>query len=361
MRSIEGTLTEEIQNAVGSERVSAAAPFPVRTYRALVEHVAKLAYLNKDHLLFFRGQATDYKNKAGASTFYPSIYRGDYVPRHEVRHRFDVLQGASQLLARKFREKKLPGAPELQRKRYIQWSVLQHYEVCGTPLLDFTHSVRVACSFALDGNETGHGHLFVFGMPYITNRISINSEHDLVNVRLLSICPPNALRPYFQDGYVAGTEDVMDEYDSKSELDFNNRLIAKFRFTGSKTFWGRDFSPIPHQALYPRSDEVLELCQEVKEEAERELQSGTRGDFLKTWAELERELMDASSAERTRLTIRDAIHSLARAKKLDEETAASLDQARRFRNELVHRPDKVSPSDVGKFLERIELILRTLT
>ena len=62
-----------------------------------------------------------------------------------------------------------------------------------------------------------------FGLPYITNRISVNSEQDLVNVRLLSICPPDALRPYFQEGYLAGTDEVTTDYDSKDELDFTKR------------------------------------------------------------------------------------------------------------------------------------------
>ena len=69
----------------------------------------------------------------------------------------------------------------------MQWSILQHYEVCGTPLIDFTHSFRVACSFAQLENESDRAYIYVFGLPYITNRISINSEHDLINIRLLSI------------------------------------------------------------------------------------------------------------------------------------------------------------------------------
>ena len=203
MRSIEGKLTPVLEKALKDKTVAGGLAFPVRSFRELVEYAAQLAYLNKDHLLFYRGQGQDFRNKAGSSTFYPSIYRGEYIPQAELNHRFDLLAGASRELIEEFKRKKIDGAKELSRKRYIQWSILQHYEVSATPLLDFTHSLRVACSFAQLANETDTAFVFVFGLPYVTNRISIHSEHDIVNVRLLSICPPQALRPYFQEGYLA--------------------------------------------------------------------------------------------------------------------------------------------------------------
>jgi len=282
------------------------------------------------------------------------------VPRQEIRYRFDILQGASRNLSQEFTNRGLPGAPELRRKRYIQWSVLQHYEVCNTPLLDFTHSLQVACSFAQAGNESDWAYIFVFGLPYITNRISINSEHDIVNVRLLSICPPHALRPYFQDGYLAGTEDVLDEYDNKSELDFNNRLIAKFCFPNSGTFWGNSFSPIPGEALYPENDEVLELCREIKDRASRELESGMVGEFLNLWGELEQYLVEMAGPESRRPTARDAISALQKSARVDDDLASEFSRARRFRNELVHHPSKVKTSDVRYYMQVVSQLLSSL-
>ena len=115
----------------------------------------------------------------------------------------------------------------VKRKKNIQWSILQHYRVCFTPFFDFTQSIRSACSFAQINEDNNEGYIFVFGLPYVTNRISINSEHDIVNVRLLSIFPPDELRPYFQDGYLAGTEDLTTEYESKTELDFKKLTNCK--------------------------------------------------------------------------------------------------------------------------------------
>ena len=96
--------------------------------------------------------------------------------------RFDVLSGAGKRLYEAFQREKIEGASEVRRRKLIQWSILQHYEVCSTPLLDFTQSVRVSCSFALLEATTEEPYVFAFGLPYLTNRVSVNSEHDLVNV-----------------------------------------------------------------------------------------------------------------------------------------------------------------------------------
>jgi hypothetical protein len=71
MQAITPQLTPELHEHVGSRRVFKAEPFGVDNYRQLVEHVARVAYVNRNQLLFFRGQNKDYLNKAGASTLYP--------------------------------------------------------------------------------------------------------------------------------------------------------------------------------------------------------------------------------------------------------------------------------------------------
>ena len=130
-----------------------------------MEHNAKLSFKNKDYLLFYRGQTTDFVNKAGSSTFYPSIYRGDYVLARELAYKFDVLNGLSKSLVGLFEKNKIEGSNELKKRKLVQWSILQHYGVYETPLLDFTHSLRVACSFALIDNPNSFGYVFIFGLP----------------------------------------------------------------------------------------------------------------------------------------------------------------------------------------------------
>ncbi len=113
-----------------------------------MEHVARLSYLNRYHLAFFRGKDKDFQNKVGGSTLYPAIYRGDNLLQAELEVRFRKLESAGRTLVKLFEKHKIEGARDVSRKRYVQWSILQHYEVIPTPLLDVTHSLRVACSFA---------------------------------------------------------------------------------------------------------------------------------------------------------------------------------------------------------------------
>jgi len=273
MRNIKPTLTPNLEEHVGSDMVKRSVPYQVETYTELVEEVANLAYQNKDYLLFYRGQDQDYLNKAGSSTFYPTIYRKDVLTAHEARLRFDMLELAEIYLADTFDREGLDGHMDVRRKTLIAWSILQHYGICDTPLLDLTHSLHVACTFAQLNNQNERGLVAIFGLPYTTNRITYNSEHDLVIVRLLSICPPMALRPYFQEGYLAGTMDITQEYTDKSELDFSNRLIAKFSIPTDLSFWGQKFDAIPQNLLFPPDDRMEEISKEIKKQVISEMKS----------------------------------------------------------------------------------------
>ncbi|MFA5612002.1 MAG: FRG domain-containing protein [Anaerolineaceae bacterium] len=264
MRNITATLSPMLAKHVGNDMIRRVAPYPIDTYPELVQEVADLAYLNKDFLLFYRGQDRDYLNKADTSTYYPTIYRKEVLTAQEARLRFDMLELAEHQLADAFDSGELEGRQDVRRKSYIAWSLLQHYGVCDTPLLDLTQSLGAAATFAQYNNEEERGVIAVFGLPYPTNRITYNSEHDLVIVRLLSVCPPMALRPNFQEGYLAGTMDITRDYADKSELDFNNRLIAKFSIPNDPSFWGKDFNPIPEQLLFPPDDSMAEIGNRVK-------------------------------------------------------------------------------------------------
>jgi hypothetical protein len=360
MRAIEGKITEQLATVVDDKDVASGDGYPVNTYREVVEHTAALAYLNKDHLLFFRGQGVDFKNKNERSTFYPSVYRGDYLPKREVEHRFDILSQASSKLVDLLGSRTKDGVGELKRKKYIQWSILQHYEVCGTPLIDFTHSLRVACSFALVDNEDSHAYIYVFALPYITNRISINSEHDLINIRLLSICPPDALRPYFQEGYLAATSDIEHDYDSKSELDFNRRLVVKFKIPNSSKFWGNDFKVIPKSALYPQNDVFNDICKEIEVDVKRELKPGEIGEFLSLWSEVEEQIISMNYQTREHNTFFSSLRQLKNMRILDSNLINNIDKLRRFRNELVHSPRRISEKDIGHYMELLNFVANEL-
>jgi hypothetical protein len=361
VQAITGHLPADLEEQLGGSNPAKAAPIHVATFRQLMEHTARIAYRNKDYLLFFRGQTSDYQNKAGASSFYPTIYRGERLSKPELEQRFDHLRGACSRMIDILRRENIEGAADVQRRRLIQWSILQHYEVCATPLLDFTQSIRVACSFALATAGKQEPFVYVFGLPYITNRISINSEQDLVNVRLLSICPPDALRPYFQEGFLAGTDDVTSDYISKDELDFNNRLIAKFSIGRGARFWGRSFSPIPKTALYPSGDRLLSLCERIRVEVEDGVRPADLGAFLQAWTALESRLMSLSrELEDRTYTVRDAIRVLQRSAQLSPAFLKRLDDLRQLRNRAVHGPDRMRPEQLRRGAEEGAQLLRLL-
>lgn len=360
MRPIVGGVTTEMLKFLDGDPKNVAGydGYPVSTFRKLVEETAKLAYLNPDHLLFYRGQANDYKNKGLRSTFYPSIYRAEYLPKRELDNLFRILDGACKQLVTLFESDKIEGYKEVKRRRYIQWSILQHYEVCATPLLDFTHSLRVACSFAMQHTTNESAYIYVFGLPYLTNRISSNSEHELVNIRLLSICPPKALRPYFQEGYLVGTEDVTDTYDQKTELDFNNRLIAKFKIPATGKFWGDGFHQIPENSLYPKNDPIKKLCDLIKHEADRELMPGDIGDFMQRWTRLE-SLLNGSVRSKSdkRQTVMEATRKLMNEGEISEELYKQLESLRKVRNNVVHDPAEITREKVLDYIELIDKVI----
>jgi hypothetical protein len=268
MRQIEGPIFSHL-NFSSRKRgkvteIAASEPMSVSSFDELVRKMARLSYENRDHMLFYRGQRREHLNRENNSSLYPSIYRtkdGENLSADVIGQKFKVLDQASILLLKKFAELDLPRTTkELRKRRYIQWSILQHYEVCDTPLLDLTQSIRVACSFALS-KETETGIVYVLGLPYITNRISINSEHDVVNVRLINICPPQALRPYFQEGNLVGTDEVTTDYEDRSDFDFKRRLIAKFKIPNTKSFW--DGQASLEEYLMPTGDKVDTLCRSI--------------------------------------------------------------------------------------------------
>ncbi|GAU78499.1 FRG domain-containing protein [Fusibacter sp. 3D3] len=309
----------------------------IQSYTELLEKVSDLAYDFPKHILYFRGQKYDYTTLDGRTTLYPSIYRG-FLSKDEIKGRFKILEGSSKALIDVSKKYSLKGISEMRKKKQILWSILQHYEICDTPLLDITHSLRTACSFALENNDD-YGYVYVLAMPYLTNRITYNSEEDLLLVRLLSISPPAAKRPFYQDGYVVGTPDVTDNYERKNELDVVNRLVSKFKINNSQMFWGNVFSPLSNEFMYPSDDTFRQIQQEVIELRNRGFYDNTIGDFLKLWNELERVVKGRSNSTEY-ASINVAYKLLSDSSELLKKYHSQFDKVRQFRNDLVHGKTK---------------------
>jgi hypothetical protein len=344
---------DDINNIAKSEGVL------VRTYKDLVKEIAELSYLNPDFMLFFRGQAIDYKNKSSSTTLYPSIYREERLTKDELKYKLDVLSAASSLLVDKLEKQRIIGKLELKRKKQLQWSILQHYEVSPTPLLDITHSLRVACSFSALNNPNEFSYVYILALPYITGRISINSEYDLINIRLLSISPPQALRPFFQEGYLVGTEYICDEYENKAELDFNRRLLAKYKIPNSESFWGRSFNKIDESLLYPKSDIMFDICNEIKEELDYKVAAGneTIGGFLFKWNSLENILRTLNGGQ---YNTNQGLKYLKYNSELTDINFNKLDEIRKFRNKVVHEPNSITLNGLHQYDSMLESLLTTI-
>jgi len=221
----------------------------VYSFQELTQKIAKISYYNPEYNLFFRGQNNDYtKGKNKESVIIPTFYRKHKKLRN-IKQKIEYLNFANELLLEKFQERNYPGIDRLSKYKEVGWSILQHYDICPTPLLDVTSSLRVACSFALLTENTLKPVIYVLGLNNIHSSISYSVEEEMMNIKLSSICPPVAIRPFYQDGYLAG---VFPNTDNTLTVgfDFSKRLIAKFELDPTN-FWNTNFLPIPENALYP--------------------------------------------------------------------------------------------------------------
>ena len=164
----------------------------------------------------------------------------------------------------------------MQRHRILRWAILQHYEVCPTPLLDVTHSLRIAASFAslVPGKKAKlakEAYVYALGVPNLSGAITASTEAGLQILRLSSVCPPQAVRPHIQEGYLLGEYPEIAGYRDKAryqpyEVDFGLRLVAKFVFEPASFWKDRNFPRVLQSALYPSAndDPLFKLGLEVQ-------------------------------------------------------------------------------------------------
>ena len=257
--------------AVNSTQVRADRGHAVKSYLELATKVAELQFRNRDHVLMFRGQRRDFSNERRNTSLKATLFRGIEKRNPDaatLNLRFDRLQRAEDILIRRYT---FLGRDRVKRYRVIRWSILQHYEVCATPLIDVTQSLRIAASFA--SSDAAEAFVYVLGVPNISGAITASAEAGIQIVRLASVCPPAAVRPHVQEGYLLGEYPDMVAFSQKQlyahhEVDFGRRLVAKFRFD-PRTFWTRGaFPKVDNNALYPssRSDPFARVAQDIARE-----------------------------------------------------------------------------------------------
>ena len=233
--------------------------YRVTRFEDLVRIAAHLAAGNRGYMLFFRGQKADYVDRNGRTNLFPTLFRKGKSPlrKTELAARWARLEACVKAIVDHRRELQLPGKTHRHMEAHI--ALLQHYGLCETPLLDITPSLRVAASFALPEASTKTGYLYVLALPYPHSSISHFVDQDMVLVRLFGVCPFDAVRPHFQEGYLVGkypisdaaaSEVVKERYDNAS-----SRLVAKLVLDDSRgTFFRGGFPRVPMSTLVPEND-----------------------------------------------------------------------------------------------------------
>ena len=251
--------SDKVRRDVSNEAIRTDRGLRVSCFTELASKVAELQYRNPDLVLMFRGQKDDYRTggtQKSMSTMVPSIFRGIKKDDSLVM-RLENLKCNSGKLINIIGKIEQNYARRLRRQKILAWALLQHYEVCSTPLLDATTSVRVAASFAsMEAGEQAY--FFVLAVPGISGSITASAEAEMQIVRLSNACPPMAMRPHLQEGYMLGE---YPDYDSHSpeygyrigEVDVGRRIVCKFCLN-LEEFWDDDFPMISRRALYPDPD-----------------------------------------------------------------------------------------------------------
>jgi hypothetical protein len=261
---------------VSNRRICTGAGHTVRSYFELAMKVAELQFLNRDHVMLFRGQTEDRRSPKGGSTLSPTLFRllgTAAANRTIVQARFERLRAAESRLIRLYRQAKFRGADRLARHRSIRWAILQHYGVCRTPLLDVTQSLRISATFAAEKNRRGNAFVYVLGVPNRSGAVTASAESGLEIICLSSACPPEAVRPHMQEGFLLGEYPEVAEYDgdsgsSYSTMDFSRRLVAKFRLKLDRFWTSASFPPASSEAIYPGKyhDPLLLITDRIKRE-----------------------------------------------------------------------------------------------
>jgi hypothetical protein len=240
--------------------------FEVNSYEKLVKCVAQLGYLNPQFNLLFRGQDKDHMDLYGSS-IYPRIFRHKSEKETEklfieLNKNCENLESKKNLISLKKAKNSL--LKSILRYPEFYYALLEHYQKNETPLINLTQSLHVAASFALINGQKS-GYVLVFGMPHPHGSISYFIDQDMVLVKLQNVCPPEALRPHYQEGYLASNYPFNQQRLKGDNL--ARRLIGKYYLDDSKgKFWDKDFLRFSKEVLYPdRKDTFLKKLNDILE------------------------------------------------------------------------------------------------
>jgi hypothetical protein len=276
MKALEGIYSHNSLQTGKRERavdIARSAPLGVKSYAELAEAAAEISYKNRGYFPLFRGQDADYQTAGGKtpqSSLTSSFHRplkGKRLTGTEKTTRREGLQAASRTLVGRITDKSFPYRKDFIKEDFrftdeLVWSILQHYGIVPTPLLDLTQSLRVACSFV--SLHKGRGFVYMLGFEGLSPTIFYSHRDRYQLIRLSSIMPKIAKRPFYQEGYLLG-DFPRERCFEADRTNFACRLMAKFSFE-SKDFWIGGMRALSRSVLYPEGDEMEKMAGAIMRE-----------------------------------------------------------------------------------------------
>jgi len=248
--------------------VISTSPLVPNNYSELCDLVAKLAYFNRRYVLFFRGQDKEYKFKSRFPTIYPNYFRKLLMKQNPADQLKKVLDENSNKLKRKIHVRKIRfhGSFYVVGNELLRFALLQHYEICDTPLIDLTQSLYVAASFALlppvGEDERGYreGIVYVIALPRNNKIYRDDVSDNIFLTNLVGITPPQAKRPYRQEAYSVTSSNLnLELIGDISHFDLAGRVVCKFKVNNSDEFWNCGMNPMTREFLLPEDDKFFDF------------------------------------------------------------------------------------------------------
>lgn len=217
---------------------------------------------NTRYSIFYRGQTQQYFDGKGNVSILPSIYRGITLKQKDVlEERFEILDNSVKQLRADLSGDSPRGLDPKFLRTVNCWAVIQHYELFGTPLIDVTQSLRVACAFALqdvnDSEDEGPV-IYDIALPFAAGPLTLDDNEELYLMKLDALMPPDALRPFIQESYLVGNELIRMSGEDIARSDLKRRVIASFRLCGDKEKWREDIG-LTADSLMVGDDKYSEL------------------------------------------------------------------------------------------------------
>ena len=251
------SLESDWEQYTTNDEIISSDPILMDSYDDLIDAVAQISFYNIDYFVYFRGQSREYLEN-NKTTIYSKFHRkGEFARNYETLFEELTLYEDKLIKQIKDDEKPTAGSSNFTDFREFRWAIIQHYNRHPTPCLDITHSLHVACSFALREKKIDEtGIIYLMGYSNYPKTISYSTDEKISITRLMGFGMPIARRPYLQQAFSICPFPFDDIINRKyrERYNFSRRLLAKFEIKNTTSFWDNKFQIIPDEYLLPNTD-----------------------------------------------------------------------------------------------------------